>query len=86
MGARTITIRYFASIREAMRRDEERITTSAATVAALREELMARGSPWADCLGSQRAVRAAVNQGMAKGDTELPEGAEVAFFPPVTGG
>jgi molybdopterin synthase sulfur carrier subunit len=32
------------------------------------------------------AVRAAVNQAMAHGDTPVADGDEVAFFPPVTGG
>jgi len=31
-------------------------------------------------------VRAAVNQAMALGDTQVADGDEVAFFPPVTGG
>jgi sulfur-carrier protein len=31
-------------------------------------------------------VRAAVDQSMASDDAELRENAEVAFFPPVTGG
>jgi molybdopterin synthase sulfur carrier subunit len=31
-------------------------------------------------------IRIAVDQAMARADTPLREGAEVAFFPPVTGG
>jgi len=86
IAAKTVTVRYFASIREAVGRDQESVTTHAATLAALREELIARGAPWAECLAAGRAVRMAVNQLMARGDAVLPEGAEVAFFPPVTGG
>lgn len=32
------------------------------------------------------ALRCALNQVMADESAEVPEGAEVAFFPPVTGG
>ena len=35
---------------------------------------------------SSRPVRAAVNQTMATESAVLSDGAEVAFFPPVTGG
>ncbi len=35
---------------------------------------------------SIKRIRAAVGQQMATDDTLLAEGAEVAFFPPVTGG
>lgn len=86
IAAKTVTVRYFASIREAVGRDHERVSTHAATLAALREELIARGAPWAECLAAGRAVRMAVDQLMAHGDAALPDGAEVAFFPPVTGG
>ena len=83
---KTLTVRYFASIREAVGRDSEQLATQCATVGALRQELIARGAPWAECLAEGRAVRMAVNQLMAKADAPLTEGAEVAFFPPVTGG
>ena len=54
MASHSITVRYFASLREAL----------------------ARG----------RALRCALNQQMADEATPVPPGAEVAFFPPVTGG
>jgi molybdopterin synthase sulfur carrier subunit len=47
---------------------------------------MMRGSPWADILSKDRVLRCALNQQMVSADTVLLEGAEVAFFPPVTGG
>ena len=86
MSARTITVRYFASIREAVGQGSERVATSAATLGALRGELIARGTPWDECLAEGRAVRMAVDQVMATADAALADGAEVAFFPPVTGG
>jgi len=81
-----ITIKYFASIREAIGQGSEQIDTPAATVAALRDALLARGGAYAEVLARGRAVRVAVNQVMGREDTALQDGAEVAFFPPVTGG
>ena len=43
--------------------------------------------PWADALARGKAVRLALNQDMVADESApLPAGAEVAFFPPVTGG
>ncbi|MBS0391374.1 MAG: MoaD/ThiS family protein [Proteobacteria bacterium] len=82
----TITVRYFASIREAVGTGQETLQTGAATLGALRDDLIARGAPWADCLARERAVRMALNQIMGQEATALTDGAEAAFFPPVTGG
>ena len=80
-----ITIKYFASIREALGTGES-ITTSAQTLGELRRELIARGGAFADVLGAGKAVRIALNQQMGEESVALLDGAEVAFFPPVTGG
>ena len=81
-----IQIRYFASIREAIGRPSEPLETAAATLGALRDELIARGAPYAQALARGKAVRLALDQEMAPETSPLREGAEVAFFPPVTGG
>ena len=81
-----INLKYFASIREAIGRGEESVTTQAATLKALREELIARGGVYADVLAQGRAVRMALNQDLCDDSAALCEGCEVAFFPPVTGG
>ena len=81
-----ITVRYFASIREAMGTGSEELSTTATTVGALREELMARSEAAAQALAHGKAVRMALNQDMCHGDVALKAGDEVAFFPPVTGG
>jgi molybdopterin synthase sulfur carrier subunit len=81
-----ITVKYFASIREAMGLGSEPVETSADTLAALRDALIARGGAHAACLARGRAVRMALNQVMSDESAALLEGAEVAFFPPVTGG
>lgn len=81
-----ITVLYFASVREAMGQASEQWATQATTVSGLREELVARGAPWADALDLNKALRCAVNQAMCDASTALTAGDEVAFFPPVTGG
>ena len=81
-----ITIKYFASIREAMEVGSELVTTQSADLATLRNELISRGEPHTSALAQGRALRMALNQVMAKGDAVLTDGDEVAFFPPVTGG
>ena len=81
-----VQIKYFASIREAIGRSSEEWETGAATLAQLRAELLARGGAYAEVLAPERALRMALNQVMADEATALAEGAEVAFFPPVTGG
>lgn len=81
-----ITVKYFASIREAMGQGSEPVVTSAATLASLRDELIARGGSYAQALARGKTLRMALNQTMADEATVLVDGAEVAFFPPVTGG
>ncbi|MEY2620163.1 MAG: putative molybdopterin converting factor subunit 1 synthase subunit 1 [Pseudomonadota bacterium] len=81
-----ITIRYFASIREALGQGGETLDTQALTLGALRDELIARGGAYAEVLARGRAVRLALDQVMTDEPAALREGAEVAFFPPVTGG
>jgi molybdopterin synthase sulfur carrier subunit len=55
-------------------------------VAALRDELMAQGGAYPEALARGKAIRVAVNQCMVEESAALSDGAEVAFFPPVTGG
>lgn len=81
-----VNIRYFASIREALATGGESLDTQATTLAALRDELVARGGAYAEALARGRAVRVALNQTMSDESALLSEGAEVGFFPPVTGG
>jgi molybdopterin synthase sulfur carrier subunit len=81
-----IQLRYFASIREALGTGQETWNTQARVLSELRLELMARGGAYAQALGPQRALRAALNQELCDGTAVLTDGCEVAFFPPVTGG
>jgi len=83
-----ITVRYFARIREALGPGEDLSfdTDGPATVGALRDWLAARSPQHQTALHGDRAVRAACDQVMCDDDEALRGGAEVAFFPPVTGG
>ena len=82
----TITVRYFASLREALGPQEAVALAEGSSLAQLRDALIARGGAHAQALSRGRALRCALNQVMADEVTVVPAGAEVAFFPPVTGG
>jgi molybdopterin synthase sulfur carrier subunit len=81
-----VTLRYFASVRETIGTSSESLDTQAHTVGALRDELIARGGHHAEALARGKPVRLALNQTMADESAALSEGAEIGFFPPVTGG
>ncbi len=81
-----VSIKYFASVREAIGQGSEVLDTTATTLGALRDELLARGPAYANGLARGRAVRMALDQVMSDESAPLTEGCEVAFFPPVTGG
>jgi molybdopterin synthase sulfur carrier subunit len=82
----TIRLRYFASLREALGPGEALEIALPATAGAVRDRLIARGGRHAELLARHRAVRCAVNRVMADEATPVPAEAELAFFPPVTGG
>ena len=84
----SIRILYFASLREALGSSGETLVPPAgvATAGQLRDWLRERGGVWAEQLADGRSLRVAVDQQMAEASTPLRPGAEVAFFPPVTGG
>ena len=83
-----LELRFFASLREGLGLARESVTTPSEvkTIADLRSYLAQRGNPWAEVLASAKVIRCALNQEMVSDATTLVEGAEVAFFPPVTGG
>ena len=83
-----LELRFFASLREALGVSQEdiMIPETVKTIADLRNHLVERGAPWPDVLGNGKVLRCALNHQMVDPNTALQEGAEVAFFPPVTGG
>jgi sulfur-carrier protein len=84
----TLTLVYIARLRESLGIATERIEIppDLTTVAALRAWLAARGGAWAAELAPGRAVRIAVNHELARPETVIRAGDEIALFPPVTGG
>jgi len=86
-----VQVRYFASLREALGAVEgvdlaPLGAQAPATVGALRLWLAERSPAHRERLGPSMAVRAACDQSLCGPDHPLHDGAEVAFFPPVTGG
>jgi sulfur-carrier protein len=81
-----VNVRYFAALRETLGASEQVDVTEGASLGELRDQLIARGEPHASALARHKAVRCAVDQQVTDDDVTLRPGAEVAFFPPVTGG
>ena len=81
-----LTVRYFASIREALGASESIDAAAGSTVGGVRDALIARGGAHAAALARNRALRSALNQVLCDESAVVHEGAELAFFPPVTGG
>lgn len=77
-----LTIQYFAILREQRGLTSEKLTTAAATPAALYEELRARHG---FTLPDDR-VRAAVNGEFVPATHPLRPGDQIVFIPPVAGG
>lgn len=78
----SVTVQYFAILREQRGIAEEKLSTAAATPAALYDELRARHG---FTLPADR-VRAAVNEEFVGSTSALKEGDTVVFIPPVAGG
>jgi sulfur-carrier protein len=83
-----INLRFFASVREALGVSQEAasVPDGVTTVGGVREFLHGRGGAWTEALAPERSLRMAYNQVMCSAETEITDGCEVAFFPPVTGG
>ncbi len=84
----SITVRYFASVRERLGAQEsaELADLPQPTVGALLTWLQGRSPEHARLLDVDRGLRMACNQALCDADEPLSDGDEVAFFPPVTGG
>jgi molybdopterin converting factor subunit 1 len=77
---------YFARLRERFGLAEETLEFDGITAGDLIAYLQSRGGVWTEELDGSRAFRVAVNQDIVTLDAVLPDQAEVAIFPPVTGG
>jgi len=78
----SITVRYFASIREVIGRSEDSLDIGPGNITV--SEL------WEQLAHTQKTlpknVLTAINMEYVKADARVKDGDEVAFFPPVTGG
>lgn len=85
-----LSIHYFASLREQIETETEQVPLPSgdggATVADLVLLLIAKDPDRRTILGDSSQVLVAVNQQVVSRDTQLGDGDEVAFFPPMTGG
>ena len=81
-----VQVRFFASLREALGPQEQVQLPAGVTLGELRDQLIASSPRHAEALARTRTLRGAINQVMCDEATVVPDGAEVAFFPPVTGG
>ena len=81
-----VQVRFFASLREALGPGEPLDVPAGATLGSVRDQLIARSPHHAQALARTRTLRGAINQVMCDESSPVPERAEVAFFPPVTGG
>jgi sulfur-carrier protein len=83
-----VTILYFASLREAIGINRELIElpSSVTTVSAVMTHLCGRGAQWQQALQLGKGLRCAIDQEVVGMDEAITDGAEIAFFPPVTGG
>jgi molybdopterin synthase sulfur carrier subunit len=79
-------VMYFAWLRERIGASSEDVSTEAADVAALVDELRASEPRYAAAFADMSAIRVALDQEEAALDAPLAGVREVAFFPPVTGG
>ena len=81
-----VRVRYFASLREALGAEEQVELPAGCTVEQARAVLVERSAAHAQALRPGRVLRAALDQQLAEGAAPIRDGAELAFFPPVTGG
>ncbi|MGY4675135.1 molybdopterin synthase sulfur carrier subunit [Ursidibacter arcticus] len=80
-----ITVLFFAQTRELVGVDSLTLEANFTTAEDLRQYLAQQGNKWELALESGKLL-VAINQTISSLSTEIQDGDEVAFFPPVTGG
>lgn len=83
-----IQLKFFARLRETLGVSSENLTLpdSTRTAEDVLQTLRARGGAWAEALADANSFRVAVDQCLGNIASPVHHGAELAFFPPVTGG
>ena len=84
----SVTILYFASLREQLGREREPAAVAAegASVTSLPSALRAQDPALNDLFERPPRIRVAINQALASFQDTVRPGDELAFFPPMTGG
>ena len=84
MSGESVTVLFFARLRESLPQAELTLPwSSAGTVEELRQAILDQGEGWS---AMNDNLLSAVNQTLVSDDALVKPGDEVAFFPPVTGG
>jgi molybdopterin synthase sulfur carrier subunit len=84
----TLTLRYFAWVRERVGKPEEviEVPSNVATVGELMTWLASRGEEYAHAFKNLNVIRAAIDRRHVRPDAPIKDASEIAFFPPMTGG
>jgi molybdopterin synthase sulfur carrier subunit len=84
----SLTLRYFAWVRERVGKPEEVIETPSniKTVGELMAWLASRSEEYAHAFENPRVIRAAIDHRHVKPEARIEGAGEIAFFPPMTGG
>ncbi len=84
----TVTLRYFAWLRERVGRSEEvlDVPSGVTTVADLILWLKDRGPEYAAAFERADVIRAAIDHTHVRQEAPIAGAREIGFFPPVTGG
>jgi len=83
-----VKVRYFAWVRERVGKDEEDLDppSGVTTIGELIEWLKQRGEGYAYAFENPKVIRAAIDRNHVRADAGIGGAAEIAFFPPMTGG
>ena len=81
-GTFSVTVQYFAIMKDKAGCDEEQVTTAASTALELFEELAGRHGFPSDTEG----IKVVVNEEFRSWDHPVADGDTVVFIPPVAGG
>lgn len=84
----TLTLRYFAWVRERVGKPEEviEVPSNVATVGELMTWLASRGEEYAHAFKNLNVIRAAIDRRHVRPEAAIKGATEIAFFPPMTGG
>ncbi len=84
----SLTIRYFAWLRERVGHAEERVDppSSITTIGALTDWLAAQSPAHADAFAQRAVIKTAIDQHFVDANAPIAGAREIAFFPPFTGG